>query len=254
MSDMPESMTAEFDTFAGWTADAVEQLGPDYALPAGCRGSGSPAALAWLCEALQLKEGTALLDVGAGVGGPGAFAAQRYAARPVLTDPMPAAVSAARRLFELPCAVAQGEQLPFADGAFPVAWALGVLCTTTHKQRLLQEVRRVLRPSGALGLLVLLRTVDVLPEQPEGNSFPTYDEVRALLDAAGFALLEEADVTEFAAAPVAWQAHVDRVEEVIRAQHADDPSWQAAEEQSGLIGDLLGDGSLRTLLMHAVAL
>ncbi|HSU11392.1 MAG TPA: hypothetical protein VLK57_19495, partial [Pseudonocardia sp.] len=42
----------EFDLLASWTEDAVRELGPEYAIPAGCRGSGSPSDLAWLAEAL----------------------------------------------------------------------------------------------------------------------------------------------------------------------------------------------------------
>lgn len=252
MSEMPAAMEAEFDTVASWTADAVARLGDDYALPAGCRGSGSPAALAWLCEALQLTPGTSLLDVGAGVGGPGAFAAQRYGARPLLTDPMPAAVAAARRLFDLPAVVADGQRLPVRTASFQVAWALGVLCTVEDKHALLSEVRRALGPSGRLGLLVLVRTVERLPEQPEGNSFPSYDEVRALLDTTGFQLLEAVDAQDFAAPPVAWQAHVDRVEALIGAEHGHDGAWCTAEEQSATIGRLLADGHLRTVLVHAV--
>ena len=55
---------------AAWTADAVEELGADYALPAACRGSGSPAALEWLADRMRLAPGMRLLDSGAGVGGP----------------------------------------------------------------------------------------------------------------------------------------------------------------------------------------
>lgn len=252
MTQTPEAMEAEFDTVARWTADAVEHLGDDYALPAGCRGSGSPAALAWLCEAMQLKEGTTLLDVGAGVGGPGAFAQQRYGATPLLTDPMPAAVKASRRIFGLPAVVADGQRLPVADASFDSGWALGVLCTTEEKAALLRELRRALHSQGRLGLLVLLRTVDALPDQPAGNSFPSHAEVHDLLTATGFQVLEEAAATDFADAPVAWKARVDRVEALIEESHRDDEAWQTAQAQSGLIGDLLDQGLLRTVLLHAV--
>jgi hypothetical protein len=47
-------MVAEFDDVAGWTADAVEQLGRRHAIPAACRGSASPAALAWSRHAEQV--------------------------------------------------------------------------------------------------------------------------------------------------------------------------------------------------------
>ena len=32
-------MTAEFGTVAEWTAEVASRLGPDYAIPAACRGS-----------------------------------------------------------------------------------------------------------------------------------------------------------------------------------------------------------------------
>jgi SAM-dependent methyltransferase len=251
MTDDAQAMVAEFDTVASWTAEALADLGGDYALPAACRGSGSPAALAWLCEALQLTTGTTLLDIGAGVGGPGAFAAQRYGACPVLTDPMPAAVAAGRSVFGLPSAVCTSQQLPFRDGHFDAAWALGVLCTTPDKLDLLREARRVLAPTGRLGLLVLVRTRDQLDEQPEGNTFPSYDELRELLGQAGFQVVEQADASEFADPPIAWQSRVDRVEALIAQRHGTEPAWHTAQAQSGVIGRLLRLGQLRTVLVHA---
>lgn len=251
MTEIPEAMAAEFDTVASWTATAVEKLGRDHALPAACRGSGSPAVLAWLCEGLRLRPGTSLLDVGAGVGGPAAFAQQRYGAAPVLTDPMPAAVRASRRLFGLPALVADGQDLPFRDGVFDCAWALGVLCTTEEKSALLSEVRRVVRPGGGLGLLVLVRTVETLPDQPEGNSFPSREEVLRLVATAGFQLLDEADAADFDDPPAAWQAHAEAVEALVADVHRGEDAWQTAQAQSGVIGGLLQQGLLRTVVMHA---
>ena len=70
-----EAMEAEFDTVAGWTEEAVRALGPEYAIPAGCRGTGSAAALRWLADRLDLTTGTRMLDSGAGVGGPAGWLA-----------------------------------------------------------------------------------------------------------------------------------------------------------------------------------
>ena len=78
-----EALGAEFDVMAEWTAQAVLDLGADHAVPAGCRGSGSPAELTWLGEACGLGPGTVLLDVGAGVGtGLDPDAAGRFGWRP----------------------------------------------------------------------------------------------------------------------------------------------------------------------------
>ena len=81
---MSDAMAAEFGTVAEWTAEAAVELGQDYYIPAACRGSGSPAALDWLIEHLDLAPGDTLLDCGAGVGGPAAYAAERRSVRPVL--------------------------------------------------------------------------------------------------------------------------------------------------------------------------
>ena len=83
---MPAQDEAEFDTVASWTADAVEALGPEYAIPAGCRGSGNPAAMQWLGNGLGLAPGRLLVDVGAGVGGPAAFARAEFGIDAVLLD------------------------------------------------------------------------------------------------------------------------------------------------------------------------
>ena len=80
-------MAAEFDTVAAWTAEVARDLGPEYHVPAGCRGSGSPAMMRWFLDRLDLPPGTRILDCGAGVGGPAAFAAEEANVRPMLTDP-----------------------------------------------------------------------------------------------------------------------------------------------------------------------
>src|SRR4051794_41288915 len=106
-----DAMEAEFDTVAGWTEEAVRALGPEHAVPAGCRGSGSEGALRWLADRLELRPGTRLLDSGAGVGGPAGWLAAEHGLRPVCAEPMAAAGRASRRLVGLP-AVGAGSHQP----------------------------------------------------------------------------------------------------------------------------------------------
>src|ERR1700685_4031882 len=80
-SDMDEAMQDEFDTVAEWTAQVAADLGPEYFIPAGCRGSGQPAALDWLLDGLRPRAGELLIDVGAGVGGPDAYAVEHTGVR-----------------------------------------------------------------------------------------------------------------------------------------------------------------------------
>lgn len=247
-------MESEFDLVAAWTEQAVEELGPDYAIAAGCRGSGSPSGLAWLAEALEVARAGRLLDAGAGVGGPAGWLASHFAVVPVCADPMPAAAGACRRLFGVPAVVAAGQTLPFRDGAFDVAWSLGVLCSTPAKAELLAELRRVLSPVGRLGLLVFVATGPLPPPLPDGNDFPTDESLASLLTGAGFAVLQTVEAAALPDTPVSWQARADRVEATMAERHAGDPRWDTAVEQSGRIARLIAGGHLRPTLVHAVAI
>jgi SAM-dependent methyltransferase len=247
-----EAMEAEFDTVAGWTEEAVRALGPEHAVPAGCRGSGSEGALRWLADRLDVGPGTRMLDSGAGVGGPAGWLAAQRGVTPVCAEPMSAAVRAGRRLFGLPSVVAVGQQLPFAVGAFEAAWCLGVLCTTSDKAGALGELRRVLADGGRLGLLVFVADSPLPPPLPEGNEFPSETDLRGLLADAGFALDESADA-DLGDSPAEWTERADAVEAEVARRHGDDPAFQQAEENSRRVGRLLSDGGLRAWLGVATA-
>ena len=242
-----EAMEAEFGTVAGWTEEAVRALGPEYAIPAGCRGSGSEGALRWLADRLDLRPDTRFLDSGAGVGGPAGWLAAERGLRPVCAEPMAAAVHASRRLFGLPSVVAVSQELPFGAGSFDAAWCLGVLCTTSDKAGALRELRRVLADGGRLGLLVFVADRPLPPPLPEGNEFPSEAELLRLLDEAGFALeaTAEADVGN---SPRDWIERADAVEAEVARRHGGDPAFRQAEEQSHRVGRLLSDGGLRAWL------
>lgn len=242
-------MDAEFDTVAAWTAEVAVDLGRDSYLPAGCRGSGSPAALDWLLGRLRVEAGDRMLDCGAGVGGPAGYAADRTGVRPVVTDPEPGACRAARRLFGLPAAQA-GAMLPFRGGAFDVVWSLGVLCTVDEQDVLLAELRRVLRPAGRLGLLVFVAERSPVPDPPEGNDFPTMAALEALVIAADLRI-EEVGAMPDTPPSGEWRSRTDAVEAELKRRHGSDPAWRTAEEQSARIGELLEDGALSGRLLVA---
>lgn len=250
------AMEAEFDTLAAWTEAAIGELGSRYAIPAACRGSGSPADLRWLAEGLGLRGDARFLDAGAGLGGPAAWLREhlgvRWRATPLVTDPMPHAVAAARRLFGHLGFAALSEELPLPDGCVDAAWSLGVLCTTPAKRDLLAELHRVLRPGAPLALLVLVRTVDEVHDAPEGNTFPSHDELHADLAATGFTVTAEIDASDLPGPPARWQEDDERVTERIRRDHGDHPAWHQAEEQGARMGRLLGDRTIVTVLLRTV--
>ncbi len=245
------AMAAEFGDFADWTADAVEQLGAGHAIPAACRGSSSPAALAWLAEACGLAPGETLLDVGAGVGGPAAWAAERFGVRPILVEPMLPACRAAGRLFGLPVVAADGGRLPLRSGTADVGWCLGVLCTVEDKTALLSELHRVLTTGASLGLLVVVsRALRPLPA-PDGNHFPTQRELDGSLADAGFELVEQIERPN--AAPLSWSRRVEQVAAAVAAKHQTDEAYVLAARQTERLHHLLSARQVSLELIHAVA-
>ncbi|AKS31405.1 class I SAM-dependent methyltransferase [Mycolicibacterium goodii] len=237
-------MEAEFDTVAEWTAKVAADLGPDYHIPAGCRGSGSPAALDWLIEHTELAAGLRLLDCGAGVGGPAAYAAQAVSVHPVLVEPEAGACRAAHTLFGHPVLQAQAAALPLADNGFDAAWCLGVLCTTPNQLGLLQELHRVVRPGGRIGLLAFVAHREIPREEFDGNHFPTPERLTQLVDAAHLIVEQQLCTADLPAIPDGWNERVAAVDEALADRYGHKRAWQLAEEQSGKIGDLLGDGGL----------
>lgn len=249
-----EPLTAEFDALAGWTEEAVSQLGRDYALPAACRGSGSPSALAWLAESLALASGQRVLDAGSGVGGPAAWLHEHYAVRVFPAEPMIAAAGASRRMFGLPAVAAWSQSLPFGTAAFDAVWSLGVWDTIPGEREqiaFLRELRRVLSPAGSLGLSVVTTQGRPLADPPQGNAFPRASDLPAMLTEAGFATVQTVDAAALAVAPVDWQARADRVSAAIESAHGDEPAWRQADAQAGKIGRLLHAGDLTIHIVHA---
>lgn len=244
------AMETEFGTVAAWTAEAVRALGPEHAIPAGCRGSGSEAALRWLADRLGAGPGTRFLDDGAGVGGPAGWLAADRGVRAVCAEPMADAVRASRSLFGLPGVVATAQALPFPDASFDAAWCLGVLCTTTAKAAALAELRRVLVPGGRLGLLVFLADGPITLPQPEGNAFPSREELDRLLGDAGFAVGSSA-TADLGDSPAEWSERADAVDAEVARRHGTDPRLREAEEQAGRVGALLREGQLRPWLCLA---
>jgi SAM-dependent methyltransferase len=251
---MTDAMDAEFDTVAEWTAEVAVDLGPDFYVPAGCRGSGSPAALDWLLDEMRLEAGESLLDSGGGVGGPAAYAAQAVGVTPLLVEPEAGACRAARRLFGFPVVQALGAALPLPDATVDAAWSLGVLCTTPDQSGLLTELRRTVRPPGRIGLLVFVARGDVSGDQPEGNNFPTADRLEALVADAGLRIQTWRGTADLPAIPQEWSRRVDAVTDALAQRHETSEAWQIAERQSRQMGKLLEDKRITgemLILAHA---
>jgi ubiquinone/menaquinone biosynthesis C-methylase UbiE len=148
-------------------------------------------------RAWTVKGATArTLDLGAGTGRnlpllpPGV--------RAVAVDPhLDGLVRARRRAPAVPLVVARAEALPFRDGTFDTVLCSLALCSVAEPDSALAEVRRVLRPGGALRLLEHVRASGLIGRlqdlvQPAWTSFtggchPNRD-TEAAVTRAGFAV------------------------------------------------------------------
>lgn len=248
---MSDAMEAEFGTVAEWTARVAFDLGVEYRLPAACRGSGSPAVLDRLLDALDTTPGDVLLDCGAGMGGPAAYAESRRQVRPLLIEPEASACRAASALFRLPVIQAGASDVPCADDTADAAWSLGVLCTVDDQLGLLRELARVVKPGGGIGLLVYRATRDI-PEDhlPEGNTFPTAAQLEDLVRGAGLRIVGRDVTIPLDDGPDDWHRRADHVEAELARRYGGHPQWQLAQAQSRKIGALIESGAVAATLLH----
>lgn len=177
--------------------------------------AGGLAATSYLLERLAPAPGSALLDVGCGIGGPARVAASEHGAQVTGVDLTPAFVDAATDLTarlglgeRATFAVTPGERLPFDDGSFAGAMMIHVAMNIPDKRAVFAEVRRVLAPGSTFGLFEQMRREDgplafPLPwAEDERSSFvETADAYVAALEAAGFKGVEVEDRTASTAGP-----------------------------------------------------
>jgi SAM-dependent methyltransferase len=168
--------------------------------------SGDYGKVAWLtvplaeqlCETIQLRPGSSVLDVATGTGHVALAAARRFCHTTGI-DYVPALVEvakvrAAAEGLDIDFREADAENLPFEDGSFDyVMSAIGVMFTADH-ERAAVELARVCRPGGRIGLASwtptgfigqLLKTVGKHVPPPAGAKPPTRwgseDGIRELL-------------------------------------------------------------------------
>ena len=109
-----------------------------------------------LCEAVDMRAGSSVLDVAAGNGNATLAAARRFA-RVTSTDYVGALLergkerAAAERL-PVNFQEADAEALPFADGSFDVALSTFGVIFTPNQEKTAAELSRVVRKGGKIGL------------------------------------------------------------------------------------------------------
>ncbi len=148
-----------------------------------------------LCEAVDLRAGSSVLDVAAGNGNATLAAARRFA-HVTSTDYVDTLLArgrerAAAERLTVSFQEADAEALPFADGAFDVALSTFGVMFTPNQEKAASELARVVRPGGRIGLAnwtpdgfigQLLKIVGAHMPPPAGIKPPTLWGTRARLE------------------------------------------------------------------------
>lgn len=114
---------------------------------------GGAEATRALLDPLEIAQGTTILDVGSGIGGPARQMATSYGAKVTGIDLTPDYVETARRLsddfgVEAEYVTGSALDLPFDDQSFDLATLIHVGMNLPDKPKLFSEVARVLKPGG----------------------------------------------------------------------------------------------------------
>jgi SAM-dependent methyltransferase len=160
---------------AMWASGDYPSMVETFLLPLGPR----------LVEACAIGEGVRVLDVAAGTGN-ASLPAARAGARVTASDLTPELLADGRRRaeeegLELDWVEADAEHLPFDDGSFDVVMSSIGAMFAPHHQAVADELVRVCRPGGTIGLLswtpegmlgALFRTIGPFAPPPPPGAQP----------------------------------------------------------------------------------
>jgi len=151
--------------------------------------------------------GSDVLDVGCGIGGPSRMLAVDFDCRVTGIDISQEFIRTAQKLSELVTEFIQADalNLPFKDGSFDVVWTQHVQMNISDKSRFYSEINRVLNDTGMLIYYDIFRNngMDVTYPVPWANDVSvsflgTIDKMDSLLKDMGFTRLQTTDQTSSA--------------------------------------------------------
>lgn len=174
---------------------------------------GGRKASIHLFDQLDLTADDRVLDIGAGIGGTARFVADRYKSTVQGIDLTPEFCDVAKKLTDLvglgdSVSVMQGSalEMPFEPDSFDAAYMMHVGMNIEDKAALFSDAGRVLKPEATFAVYDVLKGQSDGEFQfpvpwasvPESSFLTSPDEMRSLLEDAGFTVVQMTDRTEFA--------------------------------------------------------
>jgi ubiquinone/menaquinone biosynthesis C-methylase UbiE len=167
------------------------------------------AATLELARLMRLSAGSAVLDIGSGLGGPARTVADAFGCHVTgidLTEVFCATGLAMSQWVGLDDKVTllkgDATEMPFADKSFDTAMTIHAAMNIAAKDRLYAEAKRVLRPGGIFAVYDILQGEggDVVYPVPWARDratshLATPEDMRRLLSDAGFSIMDEIDST-----------------------------------------------------------
>ena len=152
-------------------------------------GLAFPRALSSLVNALPRGVAT-LVDIGSGGGGGTEFLRRSTGATTYAIEPSSTARCAAQQCFpELRVAAGSATSTGLASGCADVVTLCGVMSLVESAEPVFEEVTRLLKPTGALGVVDLFAAgADELRTGP--NVFRSFEWWQEAMDRAGFTVVE----------------------------------------------------------------
>lgn len=168
------------------------------------------AATLELAAKMELTARATVLDIGSGLGGPARTLAETFGCKVTGIDLTAAFCEAATAMSAWvgladKVTFTQGDatDLPFENESFDAAMTIHVAMNIAAKDKVYAQAHRVLRPGRIFAIYDILQGEggDVLfpvpwAREPSISHLATPSEMRRLLNAAGFNVLEEVDSTE----------------------------------------------------------
>ena len=245
-----ETLEPEFGPYSEWMVEVLEEM--DDPIPAACRGTGNPTLFRMVADRLAVGATDRVLDVGCGLGGPGAWLSREVGCSVYGIDVMETEIRGARTLFpEIAGVVGSSCALPFPDVHFDAAWSLGALEMIEEKSEALAETHRVLKPGAPLAIYGFV-ALGPLDRQPLGDHLVTLEELLGVAVRAGFAVRGTESAIGLQRGPQAWSDSVRQLRARIAHDHSGDPILIAEEQERRAFRDLWRSGKIEPWLVDLV--